>query len=258
MNLGLRNKKAIVCGSTQGIGKSIAEELALQGVSITLIARNQNALREVTSSLDVSLGQKHDFLCVDFSANNFSERINSLTQDYDILINNTGGPVSGPITDAQPVDFENAFKMHLLNNQILVKKVVEGMKKNSFGRIINIISTSVKAPIPGLGVSNTIRAAVANWAKTLSLELGIYGITVNNVLPGFTNTNRLNSLINKKAEVQGKSIDEVASQMKKSVPMNRFGNSNEVANAVVFLSSIKASYINGINLPVDGGRTASL
>ena len=258
MNLGLRNKKAIVCGSTQGIGKSIAEELALQGVSITLIARNQNALQEVISLLDVSLGQKHDFLCVDFSANNFSEKINSLTQDYDILVNNTGGPASGPITDAQPVDFENAFKMHLLNNQILVKKVVEGMKKNSFGRIINIISTSVKAPIPGLGVSNTIRAAVANWAKTLSLELGIYGITVNNVLPGFTNTNRLNSLINKKAEVQGKSVDEVASQMKKSVPMNRFGNSNEVANAVVFLSSIKASYINGINLPVDGGRTASL
>jgi 3-oxoacyl-[acyl-carrier protein] reductase len=148
--------------------------------------------------------------------------------------------------------------MHLLNNQILVKKVVEGMKRNSFGRIINIISTSVKAPIPGLGVSNTIRAAVANWAKTLSLELGIYGITVNNVLPGFTNTTRLNSLINKKSEVQGKPIDEVASQMKKSVPMNRFGSSNEVASAVVFLSSTKASYINGINLPVDGGRTASL
>ena len=206
----------------------------------------------------MSLGQKHNFLCVDFSANNFSERIDSLSQDYDILINNTGGPASGPITDAQPEDFENAFKMHLLNNQILVKKVVEGMKRNSFGRIINIISTSVKAPIPGLGVSNTIRAAVANWAKTLSLELGIYGITVNNVLPGFTNTTRLNSLINKKSEVQGKPIDEVASQMKKSVPMNRFGSSNEVASAVVFLSSTKASYINGINLPVDGGRTASL
>ena len=258
MNLGLRNKKAIVCGSTQGIGKSIAEELALEGVGITLIARNEDALKEVVASLDVSLGQKHNFLCVDFSANNFSERIDSLSQDYDILINNTGGPASGPITDAQPEDFENAFKMHLLNNQILVKKVVEGMKRNSFGRIINIISTSVKAPIPGLGVSNTIRAAVANWAKTLSLELGIYGITVNNILPGFTSTTRLNSLINNKAEVQGKPIDEVASQMKKSVPMNRFGSSNEVASAVVFLSSTKASYINGINLPVDGGRTASL
>ena len=132
------------------------------------------------------------------------------------------------------------------------------MKKNSFGRIINIISTSVKAPIPGLGVSNTIRAAVANWAKTLSLELGPYGITVNNVLPGFTNTNRLKSLIEKKSSISGKSTSEVEKEMKKSVPLNRFGEAEEVANAVVFLSSPAASYISGINLPVDGGRTASL
>ena len=148
--------------------------------------------------------------------------------------------------------------MHLLNNQVLIQKVVAGMKKNSFGRIINIISTSVKAPIPGLGVSNTIRAAVANWAKTLSLELGPYGITVNNVLPGFTNTNRLKSLIEKKSSILGKSTSEVEKEMKKSVPLNRFGEAEEVANAVVFLSSPAASYISGINLPVDGGRTASL
>ena len=148
--------------------------------------------------------------------------------------------------------------MHLLNNQVLIQKVVAGMKKNSFGRIINIISTSVKAPIPGLGVSNTIRAAVANWAKTLSLELGSYGITVNNVLPGFTNTNRLKSLIEKKSSILGKSTSEVEKEMKKLVPLNRFGEAEEVANAVVFLSSPAASYINGINLPVDGGRTASL
>jgi len=132
------------------------------------------------------------------------------------------------------------------------------MKKNSFGRIINIISTSVKAPIPGLGVSNTIRAAVANWAKTLSLELGSYGITVNNVLPGFTNTNRLKSLIEKKSSILGKSKIEVENEMKKSVPLNRFGEASEVANAAIFLSSPAASYINGINLPVDGGRTSSL
>ena len=148
--------------------------------------------------------------------------------------------------------------MHLLNNQILIQKVVGGMKKNSFGRIINIISTSVKAPIPGLGVSNTIRAAVANWAKTLSLELGSYGITVNNVLPGFTNTNRLKSLIEKKSSILGKSKIEVENEMKKSVPLNRFGEASEVANAAIFLSSPAASYINGINLPVDGGRTSSL
>ena len=148
--------------------------------------------------------------------------------------------------------------MHLINNQILVQKVVEGMKKEGYGRIVNIISTSVKAPIPGLGVSNTIRAAVANWAKTLSSELGGYGITVNNVLPGFTNTNRLKSLIAKKAEIQGKSEEEVSLLMKSQVPAGRFGEAEEVANAVAFLCTPAASYINGINVPVDGGRTKSL
>ena len=259
MNLGLRNKKAIVCGSTQGIGKAIAVGLAKQGVSLTLIARNESVLKEVVNALDTSLAQNHNYLCVDFADNQFAKKIEILEKtNYDILINNTGGPASGPIADASAEDFLLAFKMHLLNNQILIQKVVGGMKKNSFGRIINIISTSVKAPIPGLGVSNTIRAAVANWAKTLSLELGSYGITVNNVLPGFTNTNRLKSLIEKKSSILGKSKIEVENEMKKSVPLNRFGEASEVANAAIFLSSPAASYINGINLPVDGGRTSSL
>ena len=259
MNLSLRNKKAVVCGSTQGIGKAIAEELSRQGVNLTLIARDKEALENVVKKLDTSLGQSHDYLCVDFSDDNFENKISDLSSlNIDILINNTGGPASGPITDANPDDFLLAFKMHLLNNQLLIKKVIDNMKKNSFGRIINIISTSVKAPIPGLGVSNTIRAAVANWAKTLSLELGPYGITVNNVLPGFTSTNRLKSLIKKKSTILGKSISEVESEMKNTVPLKRFGDASEVANAVVFLSSPAASYINGINLPVDGGRTSSL
>ena len=259
MNLSLRKKRAVVCGSTQGIGKAIAEELSRQGVNLTLIARDNEALENVVKKLDTSLGQSHDYLCVDFSDDNFENKISDLSSlNIDILINNTGGPASGPITDANPDDFLLAFKMHLLNNQLLIKKVIDNMKKNSFGRIINIISTSVKAPIPGLGVSNTIRAAVANWAKTLSLELGPYGITVNNVLPGFTSTNRLKSLIKKKSTILGKSISEVESEMKNTVPLKRFGDASEVANAVVFLSSPAASYINGINLPVDGGRTASL
>ena len=235
MNLSLRNKKAVVCGSTQGIGKAIAEELSRQGVNLTLIARDKEALENVVKKLDTSLGQSHDYLCVDFSDDNFENKINDLSSlNIDILINNTGGPASGPITDANPDDFLLAFKMHLLNNQLLIKKVIDNMKKNSFGRIINIISTSVKAPIPGLGVSNTIRAAVANWAKTLSLELGPYGITVNNVLPGFTSTNRLKSLIKKKSTILGKSISEVESEMKNTVPLKRFGDASEVANAVVF------------------------
>ena len=259
MNLSLRNKRAVVCGSTQGIGKAIAEELSRQGVNLTLIARDKEALENVVKKLDTSLGQSHDYLCVDFSDDNFENKISDLSSlNIDILIINTGGPASGPITDANRDDFLLAFKMHLLNNQLLIKKVIDNMKKNSFGRIINIISTSVKAPIPGLGVSNTIRAAVANWAKTLSLELGPYGITVNNVLPGFTSTNRLKSLIKKKSTILGKSVSEVESEMKNTVPLKRFGDASEVANAVVFLSSPAASYINGINLPVDGGRTASL
>ena len=148
--------------------------------------------------------------------------------------------------------------MHLINNHILVQHVVEGMKKEGFGRIVNIISTSVKSPIPGLGVSYTIRAAVANWAKTLSFELAEHGITVNNVLPGFTNTNRLKTLIETKSKTLNKSVEEITKKMISSVPANRFGEAAEVADAIAFLCSQSAGYINGINLPVDGGRTTSL
>ena len=259
MNLDLKNKNAIVCGSTQGIGEASAIELAKLGANITLIARNEGKLLNVLNNLDKSQGQVHSFLCIDFSdTQSLKEKVDTLSDDYHILINNTGGPAGGPITDASTESFEDAFRMHLINNQLLVQKVVKGMKAAGFGRIINIISTSVKAPIPGLGVSNTIRAAVASWAKTLSIEVGAYGITVNNVLPGFTNTNRLKTLITKKASVQIKSEEQIANTMQASVPANRFGQANEVANAVAFLCSPAASYINGINLPVDGGRTASL
>ena len=259
MDISLINKNAIVCGSTQGIGESSAILLASLGANITLIARNETKLLDVISELDTSKGQTHSFIAIDFrDSEKLKKEVDLLAGTYHILINNTGGPAAGPIADAQIESFELAFKMHLINNQILVQKVVDGMKKERYGRIINIISTSVKAPIPGLGVSNTIRAAVANWAKTLSIELGAYGITVNNVLPGFTNTNRLKSLIDKKSKIQKKSKEEVASLMKSQVPAGRFGEAEEIANAVAFLSTPAASYINGINVPVDGGRTKSL
>ena len=259
MNLDLKNKNAIVCGSTQGIGEASAIELAKLGANITLIARNKSKLQDVLGSLDTSQAQKHNFLVVDFNDSvSLKEKLNEITDTYHILINNTGGPAGGQILEANQQLFEDAFKMHLVNNQILVQKVVEGMKKVGFGRIINILSTSVKAPIPGLGVSNTIRAAVANWAKTLSIELGSHGITVNNILPGFTNTNRLKNIIINKANKQQKSIDEVSIIMRSSVPANRFGEAFEVANAIAFLCTPAAAYINGINLPVDGGRTQSL
>ena len=259
MEINLKNKNAIVCGSTQGIGEASAIELAKLGANITLIARNESKLLNVLNELDTTQGQTHSFIAIDFrDSNKLREEVNLLTSDYHILVNNTGGPASGAITDADPESFEDAFRMHLINNQILVQKVVTGMKKQGYGRIVNIISTSVKAPIPGLGVSNTIRAAVANWAKTLSVELGPYGITVNNILPGFTDTNRLKTLIAKKAEIQGLTINEITQQMQSQVPAGRFGKAIEVASAVAFLCTPSASYINGINLPVDGGRTKSL
>lgn len=259
MDINLKNKNAIVCGSTQGIGEASAIALSKLGANVTLVARNKSKLLDVLNDLDKSQDQTHSFITIDFrDSERLKEEVKLLKENYHILVNNTGGPAAGPITDANISSFEEAFKMHLINNQILVQKVVGGMKKEGYGRIVNIISTSVKAPIPGLGVSNTIRAAVANWAKTLSIELGGYGITVNNVLPGFTNTNRLKSLIAKKAEIQGKSQNEIASLMKSQVPAGRFGEAEEVANAVAFLSTPAASYINGINVPVDGGRTKSL
>lgn len=262
MNLNLREKTAIVCGSTQGIGRSSAEELALMGANVTLMARNEEKLQEVMDSLDTSLGQLHRYIIADFADSaDVKKTIDEylrLVPDVHILINNTGGPSGGPIIDADAEQFVKTFQMHLVNNQILTQAVVPSMKKAGFGRIVNVISTSVKQPIVGLGVSNTIRGAVASWAKTMSLELGKYGITVNNVLPGYTRTGRLDAVLGMRAEAQGKTAEEVASQMESEIPTGRFAEAEEVAAAVAFLCSPAAASINGINIPVDGGKTGSL
>lgn len=259
MNLELTNLNAVVCGSTQGIGLATAEVLAKLGANIYLLARNETKLKQISQRLDNTKGQVHNYLCIDFqNSSRLEQEIKKIKIPIHILINNTGGPASGKLIDANLNEFNKAFEMHLINNHILVQHVVEGMKKEGFGRIVNIISTSVKSPIPGLGVSNTIRAAVANWAKTLSFELAEHGITVNNVLPGFTDTNRLKTLIETKSKTLNKSVEEITKKMISSVPANRFGEAAEVANAIAFLCSPSAGYINGINLPVDGGRTTSL
>ncbi len=262
MNLNLKDKTALVCGSTQGIGFASAYELATLGANIVLIARDNNKLEKVIKELPNDGDQKHSYLCADF---NEPEQLKLLVNEYiskfgtiHILINNTGGPGGGPIISADAKEFINTFHMHLVSFHGLVQEVLEGMKKDKYGRIINIISTSVKQPLNGLGVSNTIRGAVANWGKTLANELGQFNITVNNVLPGATNTARLNSIIENKAQKLNISSEDVLEGMKKDVPLNRIAEPSEVANAVAFLASPAASYINGINLPVDGGRTKSL
>lgn len=261
MNLSLEGKRAVVCGSTQGIGLAAATELANLGAHITLIARNEDKLKAAITSLDTSKGQKHNYISVDFSEpENLRTKINSFAKEHqaNILVNNTGGPAGGPANAAHTNEYISAFTNHLICNQILVQGLVDGMKNTGYGRVINIISTSVKQPLNGLGVSNTIRGAVANWAKTLANELGAHNITVNNVLPGATNTVRLKSIIENKAAKTGQTQKEVLETMKNQVPMKRIAEAEEVANAIAFLASPAASYINGINVPVDGGRTACL
>lgn len=262
MNLDLTNKRAVVCGSTQGIGKAAAIELALLGASVTLVARNEESLRKTKDELNTSRGQKHDYLCADFTQpDDLKQKIEAYAQRagaVHILVNNTGGPPGGPIVNAKTEEFTQAFTSHLLCNHILVQALVEGMKKEKYGRVINIISTSVKQPLKGLGVSNTIRAAVGNWAKTLSLEVAPFGITVNNVLPGATNTSRLSTLLETRSKKTGHSIEELQQEMLGEIPAARFADPSEVAAAVAFLASPAAAYINGINVPVDGGRTGNL
>ena len=260
MNLNLNNKNALVCGSTQGIGKATAIALAQEGVNVTLVARDREKLRAVLQELPEH--RNHNFIVADFSdPRDLQEKVIKFINEnhgFHILINNTGGPRSGNILTASLEEFENAFIQHLKCNHVLAQATIPFMKEEGFGRIINIISTSVKEPIPGLGVSNTIRGAVGNWSKTLSTEVASYGITVNNVLPGFTETERLTEIITIKAKGVGTSVEEMTKIMKTHTPAKRFAKPEEIANVITFLASEAASYVNGVNVPVDGGRTKSL
>jgi 3-oxoacyl-[acyl-carrier protein] reductase len=261
MNLDLTGKRALVCGSTQGIGKASAMELALLGASVTLLARNEEKLKDVVAHLPADDTESHHYIVADF---NNPEDVKLKVSEYirsnpvDILVNNTGGPAGGQAIDADTEEFIRAFSQHLICNQILAQLLFPQMKEAGWGRIINVISTSVKTPLRGLGVSNTIRAAVANWAKTLSFEVGGFGITVNNVLPSTSMTGRLESLINTRAQKEGRTAAQVQLDMIREIPAGRIGTAEDVAAVVAFLASPAAGYINGINVPVDGGRTQSL
>jgi 3-oxoacyl-[acyl-carrier protein] reductase len=262
MDLRLDNKTAIVCGSSQGIGKAVAIQLAEMGCNIILLARNKVKLEQTLSELPKTNNQKHKYFSVDFSepANvilQITEYIESV-KPIEILVNNAGGPIPGKAHEANIDSYIMAFRQHLIMSQLLVQEISPMMIKSGFGRIINIISVGAKQPIENLGVSNTIRGAMVSWSKTISRELGSYGITVNNILPGQTMTERLNSLIENISLNSGKSKDEVIKGMISEIPAGRFGKPEEIAYAVGFLASRQASFINGINLPVDGGFLKSL
>jgi 3-oxoacyl-[acyl-carrier protein] reductase len=244
MIIDMQGKTAVVCGSTAGIGKATAMELAASGATVILLARNEEKLKLTLSELP---GSGHSYAVADFSnptqVAEVAARI-AETNKVHILVNNTGGPAAGPAHTAETHAFVQAF--------------IPGMKVAGYGRIINVISTSVKVPLPNLGVSNTIRGAVGNWSKTLANELAGFGITVNNVLPGATETERLSSIIENKSIKTATHADDVKAEMLHEIPAKRFGKPQEVANAICFLASDKAAYINGTNVVVDGGRTACL
>lgn len=261
MNLSLEGRNAIICGSSQGIGYAIAEELAIMGANCILLARNEDNLRIAVSQLDNSIRQIHSFYAIDFNNQEaVKELIAKITAEHSIhiLVNNSGGPAPGLIIEATEEQFLQAFNQHIIISHILTKAVSYGMINESYGRIINIISTSVKVPLKNLGVSNTVRGAMASWAKTMANELGKFGITVNNVLPGLTRTARLESLIESIAKKENVAIEDVEKNMMNEVPLQRFGEASEIAAVAAFLASPAAAYVNGTSIPVDGGRTGSI
>ncbi len=264
MNFGLENKTALVCGASQGIGKATALLLAEHGCNVILLARNKEKLLNVKEELTVNQSQRqqHYIIDVDLAKHDLlNKKLNQqilVTPNISIVINNAGGPAPGPAYMATTEDYIQAFNQHLLANQIILQAVLSGMQLIKYGRIINVISTSVKQPITGLGVSNTIRGAVANWAKSLANELGPHNITVNNILPGATETQRLEQIFLNKSKKQNIPVDQIIENEKSQIPLRRFAKAHEIASAIVFLASESAGYINGINLPVDGGRTLCL
>ncbi|MEO9872845.1 SDR family oxidoreductase [Ekhidna sp.] len=258
MDLDLKGKRALVCGSSQGMGLAIAKELSSLGSRVTLFARNEDSLKEALQELAPG---DHDYLVADFDdldAVKTKVKEGLKNGDYHILVNNSGGPAPGLLAEADLLDFEVAMNRHLNVSHLLVQALLPGMKKTNYGRVVNIISTSVKIPIVGLGVSNTVRGAMASWSKTLASELGQYGITVNNILPGFINTARIESLIAGKSKNLGKTEMEIEEGMKKMIPAGRFGEASEIAAYAALLCSPSGAYINGTSLRIDGGRTGSI
>ena len=261
MEIDLTGKFALVGGATNGIGKAIAIRLAASGASVCIMARNKSKLEKVVNELDRSRNQKHKFLEVDFSNYNlFSKSIKYFfeTNHIDVLVNNTQGPEGGSALEKSIDDYQSAFDLLFKCAVKTSLLALTNMRDKKWGRIINVASISVKEPLNYLVLSNSLRSALVTWSKTLSVDIAKFNITINNVLTGYFNTERLKQLNSKKAEKLGINISTIEDKIKDTIPMKRFGDPEEYANLVCFLASEKSDYITGINIPIDGGFLKSL
>ena len=258
MKIDLAGKKALIGGSSKGIGLGIASQLAESGASVCLMARNKSKLEEIINQLPNS--ENHSYLIVDFS--NFEEykiKIEAYLENnqVDILVNNTQGPPAGNSLSKDIDSYQEAFDLLFKSIVYTTSLIVPKMQKNKWGRIINVTSVSVKEPLNYLVLSNSIRSAVVAWAKSLSVDVGKEGVTVNSILTGYFDTERIKELNKEKSKSLNISEEEVLEKMKSLVPINRLGKTEEYGYLVSFLSSDKASYINGASIPIDGGLLRS-
>ncbi len=261
MEISLLGKNALVGGSSKGVGEAIARQLAASGANVTLMARNETKMKRLITEFDSEQGQKHNYLVVDFSSfEAFKQRISKFFQEntIDILVNNTQGPEAGGALEKNVEDYQQAFDLLFKSVVFTTELALKNMIKNQWGRIINVASISVKEPLSYLALSNSIRAAVVTWAKSLSIDVAKNGITINNVLTGYFDTDRITQLNAKKAKKLGVSESEVRSNMENQVPAQRIGNPYEYGFLVAFLASEKSAYITGTNIPIDGGLLKSL
>ncbi len=261
MEISLKGKQALVGGASRGLGKAIALQLARCGAAVTLMARNEEKLKMVMAELSVEAGQQHNYLVVDFADfEQFKATISAWFQHHtiDILINNTNGPAAGGVLEKSTDDYQRSFDLLFKTVCHLTMAALPGMQAAKYGRIINLSSITVKEPLQSLVLSNSIRSAVLSWAKTLARETAPMGITVNNILTGYFDTERLNEIHSVQAANKGIGLDVYKNSMKTEVPVGRFGEPMEFAYLVAFLASDYSSYITGANIPIDGGLLRSI
>ena len=261
MEISLKGKKALVGGSSRGLGKAIAIQLAQCGAEITLMARNEDKLKLALAELPANAGQRHNYLVVDFAdIESFKSTIAEwfVNHSIDILINNTNGPLAGGVLEKTVDDYQQSFDLLFKTVCFTTMEALKGMQNAKFGRIINLSSITIKEPLQNLVLSNSIRSAVISWAKTLARETAPMGITVNNILTGYFDTERLDEINRRQSETKGISLELYKEKMKSEIPANRFGNPEEFGHLVAFLASGFSSYITGTNIPIDGGLLRSV